>query len=417
MAEREVQVWVQIRGEDVLAGRLWSHRRRGAESQTFSYDVDYIARRDAYELDPALQLVVGQQQTPAERRIFGAFSDAAPDRWGRRLITRTEKQRVKREGGAEKSFGETDYLLGVRDDLRQGALRFRAADSDVFLADEIEGIPYLLELPRLLRAADSLERDEASEDELRTLLRGGSSLGGARPKAHVLDADGRISIAKFPSPASDDWDVMRWESVTLQLARDSGIRVPDSALHLIDGQPVLVVRRFDRVRDQRVGYVSAMTMLEFNDGDRGTYVEIADVIERFSPSATEDLRQLWRRAAFSVLVSNFDDHLRNHGFLRTTSAGWSLSPAFDLNPDPRPGPRLLSTSIDYGEDEARVDTLMSVADYFRLDGSAARTVLKEVGAATAKWRLLAREAGLRDVDLEQMEPAFEHEQAAIVRDL
>jgi serine/threonine-protein kinase HipA len=417
MAEREVQVWVQIRGEDVLAGRLWSHRRRGAESQTFSYDVDYIARRDAYELDPALQLVVGQQQTPAERRIFGAFSDAAPDRWGRRLITRTEKQRVKREGGAEKSFGETDYLLGVRDDLRQGALRFRAADSDVFLADEIEGIPYLLELPRLLRAADSLERDEASEDELRTLLRGGSSLGGARPKAHVLDADGRISIAKFPSPASDDWDVMRWESVTLQLARDSGIRVPDSALHLIDGQPVLVVRRFDRVRDQRVGYVSAMTMLEFNDGDRGTYVEIADVIERFSPSATEDLRQLWRRAAFSVLVSNFDDHLRNHGFLRTTSAGWSLSPAFDLNPDPRPGPRLLSTSIDYGEDEARVDTLMSVADYFRLDGPASRTVLKEVGAATAKWRLLAREAGLRDVDLEQMEPAFEHEQAAIVRDL
>jgi serine/threonine-protein kinase HipA len=417
MAEREVQVWVQIGGDDVLAGRLWSHRRRGTESQTFSYDADFIARRDAYELDPSLHLVVGQQQTPADKRIFGAFGDTAPDRWGRRLVTRTEKQRVKREGGAEKSFGETDFLLGVRDDLRQGALRFRATDSDAFLADEIEGVPYLLELPRLLSAADSLDRDEASEDELRTLLRGGSSLGGARPKAHVLDADGRISIAKFPSPANDDWDVMRWESVTLQLARDSGIRVPDSALHLIDGQPVLVVRRFDRVRDQRVGYVSAMTMLEFNDGDRGSYVEIADVIERFSPSATEDLRQLWRRAAFSVLVSNFDDHLRNHGFLRTTSAGWSLSPAFDLNPDPRPGPRLLSTSIDYGEDEARVDTLMSVADYFRLDASAAQTVLSEVGVATGKWRSLAREAGLRDVDLEQMEPAFEHEQAANVRDL
>jgi serine/threonine-protein kinase HipA len=417
MAEREVQVWVQIGGDDVLAGRLWSHRRRGAESQTFSYDADYIARRDAYELDPSLQLVIGQQQTPVDKRIFGAFSDAAPDRWGRRLITRAEKQRVKREGGAEKSFGETDYLLGVRDDLRQGAVRFRAADSDAFLADEIEGVPHLLDLPRLLSAADSLERDEASEDELRTLLRGGSSLGGARPKAHVLDAHGRISIAKFPSPANDDWDVMRWESVTLQLARDSGIRVPDSALHLIDGQPVLVVRRFDRVRDQRVGYVSAMTMLESNDGDRGSYLEIADVIERFSPSATEDLRQLWRRAAFSVLVSNLDDHLRNHGFLRTTSAGWSLSPAFDLNPDPRPGPRLLSTSIDYGEDEARVDSLMSVADYFRLDASEARTVLREVGTATGKWRSVAREAGLRDVDLEQMEPAFEHEQAAIVRNL
>ena len=174
MAEREVQVWVQIGGDDVLAGRLWSHRRRGAESQTFSYDADYIARRDAYELDPGLQLVVGQQQTPVDKRIFGAFSDAAPDRWGRRLITRAEKQRVKREGGAEKSFGETDYLLGVRDDLRQGALRFRAADSGAFLADEIEGVPHLLDLPRLLGAADRLERDEASEDELRTLLRGGT---------------------------------------------------------------------------------------------------------------------------------------------------------------------------------------------------------------------------------------------------
>ena len=417
MAERQAQVWVQIGGKDVLAGRLWSHRRRGAESQTFSYDADYIARRDAYELDPGLQLVVGQQQTPGDKSIFGAFSDAAPDRWGRRLITRAEKQRVKREGGAERSFGETDYLLGVRDDLRQGALRFRAAGSDVFLADETEGVPYLLELPRLLSAADRLERDEASEEELRTLLRGGSSLGGARPKAHVLDADGRVSIAKFPSPANDDWDVMRWESVTLQLARDSGIHAPDSALHLIDGQPVLVLRRFDRVRDQRVGYVSAMTMLELNDGDRGSYVDIADVIERFSPSATEDLRQLWRRAAFSVLVSNFDDHLRNHGFLRTTSAGWTLSPAFDLNPDPRPGPRLLSTSIDYGEDEARVDTLMSVADYFRLDASTAETVLGEVGKATSRWRSRAREAGLRDADLEQMEPAFEHEQAAIARTL
>ena len=158
-------------------------------------------------------------------------------------------------------------------------------------------------------------------------------------------------------------------------------------------------------------------MLESNDGDRGSYLEIADAIERYSPSATEDLRQLWRRAAFSVLVSNLDDHLRNHGFLRTTSAGWSLSPAFDLNPDPRPGPRLLSTSIDYGEDEARVDSLMSVADYFRLDASEARTVLREVGTATGKWRSVAREAGLSDVDLEQMEPAFEHEQAAIVRNL
>ena len=325
MAEREVQVWVQIAGKDVLAGRLWSHRRRGAESQTFSYDADYIARRDAYELDPSLQLVVGQQQTPVDKRIFGAFSDAAPDRWGRRLITRAEKQRVKREGGAEKSFGETDYLLGVRDDLRQGALRFRAATAirSSRTRSRASRICWICPPPGRCRQLGTRrgERGRVTNPAAR------GQLARRRPsEGHVLDADGRISIAKIPSPANDDWDVMRWESVTLQLARDSGVRVPDSALHVIDGQPVLVVRRFDRVRDQRVGYVSAMTMLESNDGDRGSYLEIADAIERFSPSATEDLRQLWRRAAFSVLVSNLDDHLRNHGFLRTTSAGWSLSP-------------------------------------------------------------------------------------------
>jgi serine/threonine-protein kinase HipA len=186
MAEREAEVWVQIAGRDVLAGRLWSHRRRDTESQTFSYDSGYVASRAAYELDPALPLVLGQQQTQAGRAIFGAFSDCAPDRWGRRLISRFERQRSRAAGEAPRSFGEMDYLLGVRDDLREGALRFRVPDRDAFVAEEDEGIPYLLELPRLLSAADHLERDEASEDELRTLLRGGSSLGGARPKLDHL---------------------------------------------------------------------------------------------------------------------------------------------------------------------------------------------------------------------------------------
>jgi serine/threonine-protein kinase HipA len=417
MAEREVEVWVQIGGEDVLAGRLWSHRRRGTESQTFAYDSGYVARTDAYELDPALQLVLGQQQTPANVSMFGAFSDCAPDRWGRRLIARAEQQRVRTEGGAARSFGEADYLLGVRDDLRQGALRFRVQGSEVFAADEVEGVPYLLELPRLLSAAEHLERDEASEAELRTLLRGGSSLGGARPKAHVLDERGHISIAKFPSPSNDDWDVMRWERVALELARASGIHVSDSALHVIDGKPVLVVRRFDRIMGRRVGYVSAMTMLEATDGDHGSYLEIADVIERLSPDATEDVRELWRRAAFSVLVSNFDDHLRNHGFLRLSSAGWSLSPAFDLNPDPRPGLRRLSTAIDFEDDEARVDTLLGVADGFRLGPDDARAVLGEVSRATSEWRSVARRTGLSEAELEQMAPAFEHDQAAIARQL
>lgn len=410
----EVDVIVQIAAEDLLAGRLWPHRRRGRESATFTYSPDYLACDDAYALDPMLPLVAGPQQTPDGRATFGAFSDCAPDRWGRKLIQRTERRRAEREEVAERGFGEIDYLLGVRDDLRQGALRFRDRESGVFLADEREGVPGLLQLPALLGAAERLERDEASGEELRRLLRGGSSLGGARPKAHVVDKQGRLAIAKFPSPA-DDWDVIRWEYVALTLARAAGLSVPGASLHEIDAKAVLIVNRFDRHGEVRVGYVSAMTMLEATDGDRGCYLDIAEAIENHSANASEELRQLWRRIVFSVLISNTDDHLRNHGFLRASTAGWSLSPAFDLNPDPGPGPRRLSTAIDYESDAARLDLLIDVAEYFRLDAAAARRTVAEVGAATSEWHSVARGAGIERAEIERMASAFEHEQVEAAR--
>jgi serine/threonine-protein kinase HipA len=416
MADSAVDVVVQLRGEDVLAGRLWSHRRRALESATFAYDTGYLTRGDAYELDPALPLVDGQQQTPVGRAMFGAFSDCAPDRWGRRLIARAERQRADRGGGAERSFAEMDFVLGVRDDLRQGALRFRDQVTGVYLADERAGVP-LVELPKLLTAAEHLERDEASEHELTMLLRGGSSLGGARPKAHVLDAKGRVAIAKFPSVAGDDWDVMRWEAVVLRLARTAGIRVPDSTLEVIDGKAVLIVDRFDRAEVVRIGYVSAMTMLEATDGEQRSYLEIAEAIERHSTSAGDDLRELWRRIAFSILISNTDDHLRNHGFLRTSSAGWTLSPAFDLNPDPRPRPKHLSTAIDLDDTSMSVSTLIDVAGYFRLTDDDARRVLLEVTAASSRWRTAAEEAGLDRAAVEQMATAFEHDEASQAREV
>jgi len=409
---------VRIGDEDVPAGRLWSHRRRGVtESATFAYSGDYLARPDAYTLDPQLGLVAGQQQTPTGRAMFGAFSDCAPDRWGRRLIARAERHRVLGEGGAERSFGEIDYLLGVRDDLRQGALRFRDPATETYLASEEAGVPALVELPTLLTASDRLERDEAGEDELRALLRGGSSLGGARPKAHVLDKHGRVAIAKFPSPTKDEWDVMRWEAVALALARAAGICVEDWTLHTIDGRAVLIVDRFDRAGDLRIGYVSAMTMLQADDGDRGSYLEIAEVIERHSPSAGEDLRQLWRRIAFSILISNTDDHLRNHGFLRNSTAGWTLSPAFDLNPDPSPGAKHLSTAVDLDDTAASIDTLMDVAEYFRLHRDDARQVLGEVAEATSRWRVVAEQAGLSRAAVERLALAFEHDQAERARQI
>jgi serine/threonine-protein kinase HipA len=422
MAETEVEVVVQIGGEDVLAGRLWSHRRRGSESATFSYTTEYLARRDAYELDPMLPLSAGAQQTPVGRPIFGAFSDCAPDRWGRRLMHRADRskigqQRARHEGGAGRSFGEIDYLLGVRDDLRQGALRFRDPETATYLADERVGVPHLIDLHELLGAAERMERDEASETDLQTLLRGGSSLGGVRPKAHVLDEAGRVAIAKFPSPTNDEWDVIRWEAVALALAGEAGISVPRWTRHLIDGKAVLIVDRFDRRGPQRVGYVSAMTMLEATDGEPGSYLDIAEVIERHCASATEDLQQLWRRIAFSILISNTDDHLRNHGFLRTSTAGWSLSPAFDLNPDPRPGPKYLSTAINYDTTAARLDVLMGVAEYFRLTGEEAQAVLRDVTGATSRWRTAAQEMGLAHTAVERMALAFEHEQAQVAQEI
>ena len=230
----------------------------------------------------------------------------------------------------------------------------------------------------------------------------------------MIDRKGRLAIAKFPRPA-DDWDVMRWEAVALELARAAGIWVSPFESHEIDGKAVLIVDRFDRDGDLRIGYVSAMTMLEAGDGDVGSYLDIAEAIEVHSVRTDEDLRQLWRRIAFSVLISNTDDHLRNHGFLRTSTAGWSLSPAFDLNPDPRSGPKSLSTTIDYDTDAASLDVLLDVAEHFRLGVEEAEAIVSEVAAATGDWRSVAEKAGIGRAEVERMAPAFEHEQAERAR--
>jgi serine/threonine-protein kinase HipA len=278
-------------------------------------------------------------------------------------------------------------------------------------------VPALIGLSPLLRSSERIEREEGDDEDLAALLRGGSSLGGARPKAHVIDDGERPAIAKFPRPESDEWDVIRWEAVASELARRAGIEVPGVSLIDIDGRPVLIVDRFDRRAERRIPYVSAMTMLEAADRDQGSYLEIADVIETRSSAASDDLAQLWRRIAFSILISNTDDHLRNHGFLRRSTAGWSLSPAFDLNPNPEPGPRHLSTAIDFDETEARIETLLSVRREFRLGERGAFQVLKEVGEATSTWRDVAARTGLDRAAIEAMAPAFEHEEADAARRL
>jgi serine/threonine-protein kinase HipA len=417
MVEQPIAVDVQIAGRDVPAGRLWTHRHGRSESATFSYREDYLQLDDAYALDPSLPLQAGQQQTPVNQPLFGAMSDCAPDGWGRRLVRRAEAQQAREANTRQRGLTEIDFLLGARDDLRQGALRFRGHDSEQYLAVDNEGVPHLIGLPRLLNAAEELERDEPTSEDLRLLLHGGSSLGGARPKAHVLDTEGRLAIAKFPSPKNDDWDVIRWEAVALTLARHAGITVPEHQLHVIERRSVLVLRRFDRDTSGRIGYLSAMTLLQARDGEQASYLEIAETIEERSPSADADLRELWRRIVFTILISNTDDHLRNHGFLRSSTAGWSLSPAFDLNPNPEGGAKQLTTAIDGNNTEASLATAIEVAGPFRISAAQAHAILAEVLAATERWRDVARGMGLGDRQLERLEPAFEHEQSVVAREL
>jgi serine/threonine-protein kinase HipA len=403
----EVQVHVRIAGEDVLAGSLFSHRRRGTESATFSYASGYLANSRAYALDPGLPLRAGPVQTRVGSPLFGAFTDCAPDRWGRTLVNRQEVALARNEGRSARSLGAVDYLLGVRDDLRQGALRFRSPEGPL-LAVEDSGVPALAELPELLDLARRAENDAVDLPDLRRLVRAGSSLGGARPKAHVRMDDGRLAIAKFPSAAHDTWNVMAWEKVTLDLAAAAGIDVPASRLLRIGGRGVLVVDRFDRTASgERVGYVSAMTMLEASDGDQRSYLEIAEVIEQVSAQATRELHELWRRIVFSVLVSNTDDHLRNHGFLHADGDVWRLAPAFDLNPNPAPGRKYLSTAIDASDDEASVSAALSVAELFRLGEVEARDIVGEIGNVVARWREVAARHGLTPGDISAMQLAFD----------
>jgi serine/threonine-protein kinase HipA len=407
-----VEVHVAIDNETRRAGSLYAESGRRTETATFVYDGAYIASRGAYAFDPALALDAAPHHTRQDQKLFGAFADCAPDRWGRTLLQRTEQRRAREAGTSPRRLTEVDFLLGVRDDLRQGALRFRIDANGEFLADEDRGVPALTQLPELLELAARADRDSANYDELRRLVRAGSSLGGARPKAHVVASDGRLAIAKFPSSSTDTWNVMAWEKVAHDLARDAGITVPNSELINVDGRSVHVIDRFDRRGDERIGYISATTMLEASDGETRSYLEIAAAIEQESRRATEDLRELWRRIAFTVLISNTDDHLRNHGFLHAGSDAWILSPAFDMNPNPEPGPKELCCAIDDSDTTASVVHLREVADYFRLDDGQARAVLNEVAAAVVRWREVAREYGLTEHDIEDMAPAFEHSQAA-----
>ncbi|MDN5939094.1 MAG: HipA domain-containing protein [Salinisphaera sp.] len=325
-------------------------------------------------------------------------------------MARAERRRARQVKETPRTLREADYLLRVNDYARQGALRFCLPQRvGVFQAPSTDKpIPPLVNLASLLSAAAHVETDTDTIEDLRLLLQPGSSLGGARPKASVLDANGKLAVAKFPSDG-DDYNLVRWEGVALALAAMAGIQVPDWRIEPVAGKDVLLLTRFDRQGSARVPYQSAMTMLGASDNEDHSYLEIADCLNRFGANPAKDKAALWRRIVFNILITNTDDHLRNHGFLRESGLGWQLSPAFDMNPVPTDiGPRFLRTAVGIDDDEASLVLALEQADYFQLGQSDAKRIAAEVGAATAQWRDVAKRLGIAAIECQRMASAFEH---------
>ena len=407
--ERTLDVHLAWHGESVRVGRLWARSKGNKETSSFEYSEVWRAHPAAFALDPALPLAAGAFHADG---LFNAFTDPAPDRWGRNLLLRRERKQAKAEGRAARTLLEIDFLTLVEDANRLGALRFTEADGDMFLARTEQPIPPILTLGKLLAATTRILNDKETDHDLRLVLAPGASLGGARPKAAVIDNEGQLAIAKFPSPA-DDWPVPRWEATAMTLARAAGVDVPDFALHTVQDRPVFLMRRFDRDdAGNRIPFISALTALSASDGDQRSYLELVDVLRVDGATPERDARELWRRMVFNVLISNTDDHLRNHGYLRG-EGGWLLSPAYDLNPMPVDvKPRHHALTLDEADDTASIDTAFAVAEHFGIDQGDARTIAAEVGAAVLAWREVAAEQGLTNAQIERMASAFEHEDLA-----
>ncbi len=404
----ELRIYLDLAGTPIVVGHLWARRISGRESASFQYDAGWLTHPRRFELDPLLPLAPGIAHTPEGCKLFGAFTDPAPDRWGRNLMLRRERRRAAAESRPPRTLGEIDFLIGVDDRTRLGALRFQAIGSGDFLTTASHPIPPIARLPRLLAAAAHVEAGEDTDEDMEILYAPGTSLGGARPKATAIDGDGGLLVAKFPK-RDDDWPVIPWEATALALARQAGVSVPETRLVTAARQPVLLSRRFDRQGEWRIPFMSAMTALGARDGDQGrSYLEIVDALRRSGAAVAEDARQLWRRIVFNILVSNTDDHLRNHGFLRARG-GWRLSPAYDLNPVPTDvRERMQALTIDEVDPTSSLDLAFSVVDYFGLKPDDAREIAAEVGSAVGHWRKEAGRHGLSKNDIERMASAFEH---------
>lgn len=413
--DKNIYVYMDWQDSDlpVLMGVLHSEVLRGKEIFSFENNSDWLRYNRFRALDPDLAQFSGKQYLPTDKSNFGLFLDSSPDRWGRMLMRRREAIDARSENRAARTLTEVDYLLGVYDGNRMGALRLKLSPDGEFMDNnKTMATPPWTSIRDLEYASLQLEKEESKDDTeytkwLNMLIAPGSSLGGARPKANILDNDSMLWIAKFPS-GHDTKDMGAWEAVAAELAVQCGIIMSEcKVMRFSSRQHTFLTKRFDRIGGKRIHFASAMTLLGYTDGadsaEGVSYLEIAEWIGRNCNNVAQNLEQLWRRIVFNIVVSNCDDHLRNHGFLLTTK-GWTLSPAYDINPDERG----MGLKLNISEDDNSLDfeLALSVAEYFGLDPVKAGSILSQIRKVVSNWRSIATKYGISRSEQDDIAGAF-----------
>ncbi|MBR2425968.1 MAG: type II toxin-antitoxin system HipA family toxin [Lentisphaeria bacterium] len=404
------QKTIYIYFNEEFMGSLIAFHSRGSEVFTFEYDTEYLRQHPDQSLDPDLQLYKGTQFT--NKKNFGLFMDSAPDRWGRKLMQRREAILARQEKRKINPLFESDYLLGVYDETRMGALRFKSEQNGNFMNDDTAmAAPPWTRLRELEEACRHLDQSDTENENkwLTMLIAPGSSLGGARPKASVCDNEGHLWIAKFPAH-NDTSNTAAWEFAAMLMMKDCGIRTSEFKLEKFSKYgSTFLTKRFDRKGSERIHFASAMTLLGRNDGanaDSGeSYLDLVEFIIQCGSNPQQDLQELWKRIAFSVAVSNTDDHLRNHGFL-LENGGWRLSPAYDVNPFA--AGTGLSLNINEYDNSLDFDLVLEVAPYFRLKQKNAESELKRIRSVVSAWNEYASRAGIGRAEQEFMQNAFRY---------
>ena len=397
--------------QSVLMGCLYINVIKGGESYSFEYDKEWLKKTGlALTLDPELMPYAGRQY-PNGKNIFGLFADASPDRWGRVLMNKRERILAEKEGRKPSKLYDSDYLLGVYDETRMGGIRFKSAPEGPFLSDDKEtAAPPWATLRTLEEASRNFENDETglSEKWLNQLIRPGSSLGGARPKATVVDTKDQLWIAKFPSK-NDENDTGAWEKVAHDLAAFCGLNVPEAKLEKFSPLgSTFLIKRFDRIGSKRIHFASAMTLLGKTDGasaaDGSSYLDIAAFIKSYGAHPKKDLIELWKRIVFNMAVTNTDDHLRNHAFI-LIDKGWILSPLYDVNPVPYGDE--LSLNVDEEDNRISIDLAVQTAVRFGISKSDAEDYAENIlKIIRDNWEKTAVGYGLTRRQIEEMRPAF-----------